>query len=187
MEVLMSSMLTKPLFPNANRTAGISLFKNADAPVKPSTQAAINPSPAVQPDTKPKRKRGKTIHMKRLTREERMETEAILLDLGTMRKPETRAECATGQRPCPFVSCKYHLYLDVNPNTGSIKINFPHVELWEMKETCALDIADKGGTTLEEVGVIVNLTRERIRQVEALGLEKLKEAGLQVGMDTYLY
>jgi hypothetical protein len=77
-------------------------------------------------------------------------------------------------RPCPFVSCKHHLYLDVNPETGSIKLNFPDLEVWEMKETCSLDIADKSGITLEEVGEIMNLTRERIRQVEVRGLIKLK-------------
>jgi hypothetical protein len=183
----MSSILTKPLFPKTNpKFSASALFKNPDAPTPTSTQAQPAPQQAPQQDNKPKRKRGKTIHMKRLTREERMETETILLDLGSFRKPNTREECQGGQRPCPFVSCKYHLYLDVNPNTGSIKINFPHIELWEMPETCALDIADRGGTTLEEVGVIVNLTRERIRQVEALGLEKLKEAGLRINMDSYL-
>lgn len=189
----MSSMLTKPLFPKTTGSFKVAnLFKNHDAPAaQPATnlavaQAAPQIAPQPQQDNRPKRKRGKTIHMKRLTKEERMETESILLDLGSFRKPTTRAECQNGQRPCPFVSCKYHLYLDVNPNTGSIKINFPHMELWDMPETCALDIADKGGTTLEEVGVIVNLTRERIRQVEAVGLAKLKEVGLRVDMDSYL-
>jgi hypothetical protein len=43
-----------------------------------------------------------------------------------------------------------------------------------MSETCALDVADRGGTTLEEVGAIMNLTRERIRQVEVKGLAKLQ-------------
>ncbi len=43
-----------------------------------------------------------------------------------------------------------------------------------MGETCALDVADRGGITLEEVGEIMNLTRERIRQVEVRGLLKLK-------------
>jgi hypothetical protein len=43
-----------------------------------------------------------------------------------------------------------------------------------MNETCALDVADRGGTTLEEVGAIMNLTRERIRQVEVKGLAKLQ-------------
>ncbi len=43
-----------------------------------------------------------------------------------------------------------------------------------MKETCALDVADRGGTTLEDVGAIMNLTRERIRQVEVRALAKLE-------------
>ena len=43
-----------------------------------------------------------------------------------------------------------------------------------MNESCALDVADRGGTTLEDVGAIMNLTRERIRQVEVRGLLKLK-------------
>ena len=78
-------------------------------------------------------------------------------------------------RPCPFVSCSHHLYLDVNPASGAIKLNFPHLEVWEMKETCALDVADRGGITLEEVGDILNLTRERIRQVEVRGLGKMRD------------
>ena len=91
-------------------------------------------------------------------------------------RPKTRADCVSGPRPCLFVSCKHHLYLDVNPNTGSVKLNFPDKEIRELPHTCALDVADQGGITLEEVGDIMNLTRERVRQVEALGLSKLREA-----------
>lgn len=119
------------------------------------------------------RPRSMTIAMKRLTREE-MRQGALLAQFMDYDKPRTRSECETGQRPCPFVSCKHHLYLDVNPETGSIKLNFPHLEVWEMEETCALDVAARGGITLEEVGEILNLTRERIRQVEVRGLLKLK-------------
>ncbi len=89
-------------------------------------------------------------------------------------RPHSRCDCQSAQRPCLFVSCKHHLYLDVNQDTGSIKFNFPDKEVWEMKETCALDVADRGGITLEEVGEILNLTRERIRQVEVKGLTKLR-------------
>jgi hypothetical protein len=89
-------------------------------------------------------------------------------------RPRSRADCVNGPRPCMFVSCKHHLYLDVNPSTGSIKLNFPDREIWELGETCALDVADRGGVTLEEVGGIMNLTRERIRQVETRGLSKLR-------------
>jgi hypothetical protein len=75
------------------------------------------------------------------------------------------------------VSCKHHLYLDVSARTGAIKLNFPDLEVWDMNETCALDVADRGGTTLEDVGAIMNLTRERIRQVEVKALAKLQALG----------
>jgi hypothetical protein len=121
------------------------------------------------------RMRAKTIAMKRLTKEE-IRLGALLYPPEEIERPKDRGECQAGARPCPFVACKHHLYLDVNPETGSIKLNFPDLEVWEMKETCSLDVADRGGVTLEEVGEILNLTRERIRQVEVRGLLKLKMA-----------
>lgn len=89
-------------------------------------------------------------------------------------RPKTRGECRGGERPCPWVGCKYHLYLSVNPENGSIVLTFPDHEPWELKHTCALDVADAGPITLEEVGAITNLTRERIRQVESKGLIQLR-------------
>src|SRR5215471_9343061 len=117
--------------------------------------------------------RARTISVKRMTKRE-LEIGRLLYPEHDYEKPRMRSECAEGIRPCPFVSCKHHLYLDVSSRTGAIKLNFPDLEVWEMTETCALDIADRGGTTLEEVGAIMNLTRERIRQVEVKGLAKLE-------------
>ena len=119
------------------------------------------------------RPRSKTIAMKRLTREE-LRIGALMYPPVDIPRPTTRAECRQEARPCPWVACKHHLYLDINPETGSIKINFPDLEPWELSHTCALDVAERGGITLEEVGEIMNLTRERIRQVEVRGLLKLK-------------
>jgi hypothetical protein len=119
------------------------------------------------------RSRARTISIRRLSKTE--------LNRGREQYPEndywrptTRGECADTERPCPFVACKYHLYIDVHPVRGSIKVNFPDVEVWEMTDTCALDIADRGGITLEEVGQIMNLTRERVRQLETQGLARLQ-------------
>lgn len=117
--------------------------------------------------------RARTISVKRMTKRE-LELGRLLYPETGYWKPRQRAECAGGERPCPYVSCKYHLYLDVSPRTGAIKLNFPDLEVWEMNETCALDVADRGGTTLEDVGAIMNLTRERIRQVEVRALAKLE-------------
>jgi hypothetical protein len=159
----------------------------APAPVVPDCNAQIGtpPTPPSDEDTAPlvrvrrprrrTRQRSKTIAAKRLSREERRIGQ--LLVLPDVDRPRTRGDCEGMPRPCPFVSCKHHLYLDVNPEIGSIKLNFPDLEVWEMRETCALDVADRGGITLEDAGEILNLTRERIRQVEVRGLLKLKMEG----------
>ena len=94
-----------------------------------------------------------------------------------LRRPRRRASCLPGgwnsRRPCPFVGCRHHLYLDVNDRTGSIKFNFPDLEVGDLPETCALDVADRGGQTLEEVAELTNRTRERVRQVEQRALAVL--------------
>lgn len=130
------------------------------------------------------RQRSRTMSRKEMARDLRRRRltgeidpeEQELLKTVDLQRPRIRAECMNGPRPCLFVSCKHNLYLDVNPETGSIKLNFPDKEIWELEYTCALDVAEKGGITLEEVGEIMNLTRERIRQVETRGLMKLREA-----------
>lgn len=96
-------------------------------------------------------------------------------------RPRERGECADGSRPCPYVRCRHHLYIDVNPETGSIKLNFPDLEVWELKDSCSLDVADRGGITLEEVGEVLNVTRERIRQIEKLGLSEMRSARRRLG------
>jgi hypothetical protein len=117
--------------------------------------------------------RARTISVKRMTKRE-LEIGKLLYPETDYFKPRQRAECAEGPRPCPYVSCKHHLFIDVSPRTGAIKLNFPDLEVWELGESCALDVADRGGTTLEDVGAIMNLTRERIRQVEVKALAKLE-------------
>ena len=118
--------------------------------------------------------RARTISVKRMTKRELELGRMLYPDVEGVEKPVKREDCAQGQRPCPFVSCKHHLFLDVSARTGAIKVNFPDLEVWEMTESCAVDVADRGGATLEEVGTIINLTRERVRQVEVQGLAKLE-------------
>ncbi|MDH3625278.1 MAG: DNA-binding protein [Myxococcales bacterium] len=120
------------------------------------------------------RARARTISIRRLSKAELNRGRELYPETDYW-KPRSRSECKDMERPCPFVSCKYHLYIDVHPVRGSIKLNFPDLEIWEMTETCALDVADRGGITLEEVGEIMNLTRERVRQVETAGLARLQD------------
>ncbi len=129
--------------------------------------------------------RARTISVKRMTKRE-LELGKLLYPENDYEKPKTREECVGHERPCPFVSCQYHLYLDVSPRTGAIKLNFPDLEVWEMNESCALDVADRGGTTLEDVGAIMNLTRERIRQVEVRALAKLEALREMMALRDYV-
>lgn len=98
-------------------------------------------------------------------------------------RPTKRGECLNdgpnAERPCPYVSCKYHLAVDVAPRTGAIKHNMPHIPVEEMAETCTLDVADRGGLTLEDVAQVMNLTRERIRQLESRATKKIRAFGAE--------
>jgi len=129
--------------------------------------------------------RARTISVKRMTKRE-LEIGRLLYPENSYWKPRTRAECAGGARPCPFVSCKHHLFVDVSARTGAIKLNFPDLDVWDMNESCALDVADRGGTTLEDVGAIMNLTRERIRQVEVKALAKLEALRDMLALRDYI-
>ncbi|MDI7268183.1 MAG: sigma factor-like helix-turn-helix DNA-binding protein [Myxococcota bacterium] len=119
----------------------------------------------------------KTFAIRRISKEE-LRLGAILFPDRDYWRPGTRGECKGAERPCPYVACRHHLYLDVTPQ-GSIKFNFPDSEVWDLRETCALDVAERtDGVTLEEAGEIMNLTRERIRQIEASAMRRLVEAGI---------
>jgi hypothetical protein len=144
---------------------------NDDEPPDPIEPA---PSPA-RSKTMSRKEMARDLRRRRLAGTIDPDEADLLAEIGR-RRPRTRADCVNGERPCLFVACKYNLYLDVNPETGSVKLNFPDKEIWDLPYTCALDVAEKGGITLEEVGEIMNLTRERIRQVETRGLEKIRAA-----------
>ena len=153
---------------------GVKIRLEPDQP-KPATEARLISREAQNKARRRRRPvRARTIAVNRLNKEQ-LRLGRILNPDRDYWVPKTRADCAGFARPCGFVTCKHHLYLDVNPVTGSIKLNFPDLEVWEMKESCALDVADRGEVTLEEVGALMNLTRERVRQIELHGLEKLRE------------
>jgi len=124
--------------------------------------------------------RARTLSMRRQSKRELERLRAEYPENARQRLPATRAACLPGgsneARPCAFASCRHHLYLDVNPRNGNIKLNFPDREVEELRQTCALDVADEGDATLEDIGVMMSLSRERIRQLEDVILAKLRDA-----------
>lgn len=137
-----------------------------------------------------RRQRSRTISIKRLSKGELERGRLAYPPSETTDvhpRPKTRGECLAGensQRPCAFFSCAFNLFLDVDEETGSIKINHPPADdsaealvevLYSMQDTCALDVADRGGVTLEECGSLRNVVRERCRQIEDKSLERLRD------------
>lgn len=111
------------------------------------------------------------LQLRRLLKEDRIPRS---ISRATAReRPRTRGDCVGGPRPCPWVGCRYHLGIEVQ-RRGSLMIVWPDREVWELLQTCVLDVADAGGLTLEECGELLNLTRERVRQVQARAVLKLK-------------
>lgn len=121
--------------------------------------------------TRRRKVRSRTIAPKRLSKGELslVDKTAATMDEYEPERPRSRLDCLVEERPCPWVSCKHHLYLDVS-EVGSVKLNFPDLEPWEMEDSCALDAADEGGLTLDRVGELLNITRERTRQIEVRAL-----------------
>jgi len=92
--------------------------------------------------------------------------------------PKTRADCIDGPRPCPWARCKHHTLLDIDPITGRISFKNPKIDnplRIPANESCVLDITERGDMTLDEIGPIMNLTREGVRQIEISIFEKIKE------------
>ncbi len=99
-------------------------------------------------------------------------------DMGLSRldrtRPRCRGECEDGVRPCPWVGCRYHLLFDTRPRPQ---------DLGELRESCALDVADQGPHTSAQVGAILGYSRGRVWQIEASGRAKLRAAGIELPED----
>lgn len=97
-------------------------------------------------------------------------------------RPRTRADCANVPRPCPYVGCRHHLALDVDPTTGNICRPHGDAEPEELPVSCSLDLAEHGAMTLDLVGSAIGVTRERARQIEAKALDRALAALHRMGL-----
>ena len=118
-------------------------------------------------------------------------------------RPQTRGDCEPpfGLRPCPYVSCRYHLVGAVEQASGRIEVAGHTLDVDADPRTvaafvdavadtlasrrgpsCTLDVAARGERTLQEVGEVVGLTRERVRQIERAGTINLTRAARRSGV-----
>ena len=91
------------------------------------------------------------------------------------RRPQTRADCKGGQRPCPWVSCRHHLALEITPDGVRLMLPEDPAE-WANLPTCALDVADAGPHTQTALTALLDgteYTYSRIRRAESDGLARI--------------
>lgn len=79
--------------------------------------------------------------------------------------PVVRGDCVGGIRPCPWVRCRHHL-IWAFPKIAKLTDDEIVEQIISMPETCVLDCADRGGMSLLDVGNVLGITRERVRQLE---------------------
>lgn len=95
--------------------------------------------------------------------------------------PQQRADCVDGPRPCPYISCRHHLWLleqrdrPGNPARGAQGA----ATLRPTGPSCSLDVAVKPHS-LNEVATILGVVPTRIHQITLLALKKLRALGLNV-------
>ena len=76
-------------------------------------------------------------------------------DAVPLSRPLTRADCASVPRPCPFVSCKYHLLVEVDQVMGLIHARNSHLTIPDCGFSCALDVAEVRISSIEELSEIM--------------------------------
>jgi hypothetical protein len=110
-------------------------------------------------------------------------------------------------RPCVFVSCRWNLALRIQPN-GTALLNLPGYResgkgralnpkkvpggageaarlidraadlVHELPETCVLDVADAGEHNFAQIGGLLNIDKERARQIAESGMAAFRAAGV---------
>lgn len=97
-------------------------------------------------------------------------------------RPATRGECADMPRPCPFLSCKWHLAheaigADVDDDDLAEAIAN------ETGHTCALDVAEEGPKTERWVAELMGLSHQRVHQLSRDAKSHAREGDSGDGLD----
>lgn len=80
-------------------------------------------------------------------------------------RPVTRGDCADRPRPCPWASCSWHVV--------TLRRDVDDVET--LAESCVLDVADREGAALHEVGDVLGVSWQRVRQIEEKAIAQLQQ------------
>ena len=117
-------------------------------------------------------------------------------------RPTKRWECKSGPRPCPWIGCEYHLFVDVDVDNGSLwghpAIGFPRampdwipvhstkthdterrlLKLFDDdRDSCALDVAERGEHTNRETGEAMGLSIRQVKEIATPARQAMFEGG----------
>ncbi len=117
-------------------------------------------------------RKGYSLSIKRVTEDSRRINELLYPERNFWR-PKTRADCADVPRPCVYVGCKFNAFLTANYN-GTIQVTQDcEPEDVPPANSCVLDVAERPDVTLQDIGKVMGITRERARQIEVEACIKL--------------
>lgn len=91
-------------------------------------------------------------------------------------RPRRRGDCADVPRPCPFVGCRYNLYLDVL-DRGRVRRRVPPdvaPEDIDPAWSCALDVAARGKHQVGQIADLLGLTTPRVSQIIDRATKRLR-------------
>ena len=101
------------------------------------------------------------------------------------RRPLCRGECEHVPRPCPWIGCRHHMGItEYRPENGMIRIATDDPTTMDPAESCSLDLAERGGMTLQQVGDALGVTRERARQIQFAAERKIRRS-VRLGSTNY--
>lgn len=104
--------------------------------------------------------------------------------------PQPTEDGFNAARPCPFVSCRHHLLLDVNSQNGHLvkTVDFDEDDdesvsftLHARQETCLLDAIGNGKLTQTNVAELLNVSQERVLYIERRAMARARGRGLSPG------
>lgn len=92
-------------------------------------------------------------------------------------RPVTRADCDDVVRPCPWIECRYHNARVERDGRSGVPGQLRGLYIPTLNDpqtSCALDVAERGGVTLDTVADVLGLTREGARLAEERALASLR-------------
>ncbi len=97
-------------------------------------------------------------------------------------RPATRGECHDMPRPCPFLSCKWHLaHAPISPHAKPPLDDDEAADLIVgMKESCALDVADRPfPPTATEASEMTGVSMQAVQSTERRALYRISTSPLK--------